>query len=36
MSLAEFEDFVYEACHADKDDPVAEWQKLSRFPAAAG
>lgn len=31
MSLAEYADFVYGACHADKDDPVAEWQKLSRF-----
>jgi aminopeptidase len=31
MSLPEFEDFVYGACHADKADPVAEWQKLSRF-----
>lgn len=29
MSLTEFEDFVYAACHADKADPVAEWQKLS-------
>jgi aminopeptidase len=31
MSLADFADFVYGACHADKDDPVAEWQKLSKF-----
>jgi len=30
MSLAEYEDFVYSACHADKDDPVAEWLKVSR------
>lgn len=29
MSLEEFEDFVYGACHADKDDPVAEWNALS-------
>ncbi len=29
MSLTEFEDFVYAACHADKEDPMAEWQKLS-------
>ena len=29
MSLEEFEDFVYGACHADKDDPVAEWKALS-------
>lgn len=28
MSLDEYEDFVYGACHVDKDDPVAEWQKL--------
>ncbi len=26
MSLSEFEDFVYAACHVDKVDPVAEWQ----------
>ncbi|MFK7801901.1 MAG: aminopeptidase [Anaerolineae bacterium] len=29
MSLEEYEDFVYGACHADKDDPVAEWNALS-------
>lgn len=29
MSLSDYEDFVYGACFADKDDPVAEWQKLS-------
>ncbi len=29
MSLTEFEDFVYGACHVDKDDPVAEWRKVS-------
>ncbi|MEM9774947.1 MAG: aminopeptidase [Chloroflexota bacterium] len=29
MSLEEFEDFVYGACHADKDDPVLEWHALS-------
>ena len=29
MSLEEFEDFVYGACHADKEDPVAEWLALS-------
>jgi aminopeptidase len=28
MSLEEYEDFVFGACFADKDDPVAEWQKL--------
>lgn len=30
MSLSEYEDFVYGACHADKDDPIAEWQQMSR------
>lgn len=29
MSLEEFEDFVYGACHADKENPVAEWNALS-------
>jgi aminopeptidase len=29
MSLNEYEDFVYGACHADKADPSAEWQKMS-------
>ncbi|MCA9958506.1 MAG: aminopeptidase [Anaerolineales bacterium] len=29
MSLTEFENFVYRACHVDKDDPVAEWRQLS-------
>lgn len=29
MSLEEYEDFVYSACHADKANPVAEWKKLS-------
>lgn len=28
MSLAEFEDFVYSAVFADKDDPIAEWKKF--------
>lgn len=28
MSLSEFEDFVYKACHLDSDDPVAEWQRI--------
>ncbi len=28
MSLEEYEDFVFRATFADKDDPVAEWQKL--------
>lgn len=29
MSLSEYEDFVYGACFADKEDPVAEWRKMS-------
>lgn len=29
MSLDDFEEFVYGACHVDKDDPAAEWRKLS-------
>lgn len=29
MSLSEFEDFVYAACFVDREDPVAEWQKIS-------
>ena len=29
MSLSDFEDFVYSACYVDKDDPVAEWKKVS-------
>lgn len=28
MSLSEFEDFVYRACHADESDPVAYWKKV--------
>ena len=31
MSLSDFEDFVYGACFADREDPVAEWQKLSNM-----
>ncbi len=31
MSLEEYEDFVYGACFCDKDDPVAEWQKISEM-----
>ena len=30
MSLCEFEDFVYGATFADRDNPVAEWRKLRR------
>ena len=28
MSLREFEDFVYSATFVDRDDPIAEWQKV--------
>ncbi len=28
MSLSDFEDFVYRACHADQADPVAYWHKV--------
>jgi len=28
MSLGDFEDFVYRACHADQADPVAYWNKV--------
>ncbi len=28
MSLSEYEDFVYSATFADRDDPVTEWQKF--------
>ena len=31
MSLEEYEDFVYEACFCDADDPAAEWRKLSEM-----
>jgi aminopeptidase len=30
MSLSEYEDFVYSATFADKDDPVAEWRKFNQ------
>jgi aminopeptidase len=33
MSLEEYEDFVYGACFADKDDPVAEWKKMGATQA---
>ena len=29
MSLSDFEDFVYSDCYIDKEDPVAEWLKVS-------
>jgi aminopeptidase len=28
MSLSEYEDFVYRSTFCDKDDPIAEWQKV--------
>jgi len=28
MSLGDYEDFVFSACYCDKDDPVAEWQRI--------
>ena len=28
MSLSDFEDFVYRACHADQADPVTYWHKV--------
>lgn len=30
MSLCEYEDFVFGACFADKEDPIGNWQKLSK------
>ena len=30
MSLAEYEDFVYSSCLVDKEDPTAEWKKISQ------
>ena len=30
MSLREYEDFVFNAGHLDKDDPVAEWQAIEK------
>lgn len=29
MSLREYEDFIFEACHLTCEDPVAEWKKIS-------
>ncbi|RLG75760.1 MAG: aminopeptidase [Thermoprotei archaeon] len=28
MSTVDFEDFVFKACHVDKDDPIAEWRRI--------
>jgi aminopeptidase len=33
MSLADYEHFVYGACHVDESDPVAHWQQVSREQA---
>jgi aminopeptidase len=33
MSLSDYEAFVYGACHADEEDPVAHWQQVSREQA---
>jgi aminopeptidase len=30
MSLADYEEFVFRACFADRPDPIAAWQELSR------
>ncbi|MDH3582830.1 MAG: aminopeptidase, partial [Phycisphaerae bacterium] len=30
MSLADYEDFVFQAGHLDKEDPVAEWQQIEK------
>ena len=30
MSLAEYEDFVYSSCLVDKENPIAEWKKISQ------
>ena len=35
MSLSEYEDFVYRACHADKEDPIAFWKSLEQEQAQA-
>lgn len=34
MSLEEYEDFVYGACFCDREDPVAEWLKISAMQQA--
>ncbi len=33
MSLRDFEDFVYSATFADREDPIAEWQKIHDMQA---
>jgi aminopeptidase len=34
MSLGEYEDFVFAACHCDEDDPAAHWRSVSGELAA--
>ncbi|MGH2994929.1 MAG: aminopeptidase [Gaiellaceae bacterium] len=34
MSLGEYEDFVFAACHVHEDDPAAHWRTVSRSLAA--
>jgi aminopeptidase len=34
MSLADYEDFVFRACFADRPDPIAAWQELSQTQQA--
>lgn len=31
MSLADYEDFVYSACMLDRQDPITDWQKISKY-----
>jgi aminopeptidase len=31
MSLEEYKDFIYKACFCDRDDPIAEWQRISQM-----
>ncbi len=33
MSLSDYEDFVFKACLLDRKNPVAEWQKISKYNA---
>ena len=35
MSLSEYEDFVYHACHADEEDPIAYWESIKQEQAQA-
>ena len=34
MSLEEYQDFVYRSCFVDKQDPIAEWEKIHQKQAA--